>query len=157
MLGPSNQSRDDLWYTTLLALMRVGHQALHVRLQQRNKGVVEITEQSLEEQRKRNYFFLPEAFSTSTNLTLNKQNLRGLNLSFPLRSSRERNSINWLMNTGSEKWSKMIFSRCWDTNRKKISSMMLYNVIGLLPLVTHLCHFLSGEALFGLVLQGCIN
>lgn len=28
--------------------MRVGHQALHVRLQQRNKGVVEITEQSLE-------------------------------------------------------------------------------------------------------------
>lgn len=46
------------------------------------------------------------------NLTLNKQNLRGLNLSLPFRSSRERNSMNWLMNTGSEKWSKMICSRC---------------------------------------------
>lgn len=51
-------------------------------------------------------------FCMKHDLTLNKQNLRGLNLSFPLRSSRERNSMNWLMNTGSEKWSKMICSRC---------------------------------------------
>lgn len=65
MLAPSNQPRDDLWYTTLLALMRVGHQALHVRLQQRNKSVVEITEQSLEEWGKKIYFFLLEAFSAS--------------------------------------------------------------------------------------------
>lgn len=54
------------------------------------------------------------------NLTLNKQNLRGLNLSLPFRSSRDRNSMNWFMNTGSEKWSKVICSR-WETKRVKIT------------------------------------
>lgn len=37
--------------------MRVGHKALHVRLQQRNKGVGEITEQSLEGGGQRIFFF----------------------------------------------------------------------------------------------------
>lgn len=134
MLAPSNEPRDDLWYATLLALMRVGHQALHVRLQQRNKGVVEITEQSLEEWGKSSFIFIFPTYgifrisTTPTNLTLNKQNLRGLNLSFPLRSSKERNSMNWLMNTGSEKWSKMIFSRCRDENGNIISIWMLFHL-----------------------------
>lgn len=57
MLASSNQPGDDLGYTTLLALMRVGHKALHVRLQQRNKGVGEITEQSLEGGGQRIFFF----------------------------------------------------------------------------------------------------
>lgn len=42
--------------------MCVGHQALHVRFQQGNKGVVEITEQSLEEQGKRFFFFFLKHF-----------------------------------------------------------------------------------------------
>lgn len=52
MLAASDQSRDDLCNTTLLALVRVGHQALHVWPQQRKKGIAEIAEQSLEEQEK---------------------------------------------------------------------------------------------------------
>lgn len=59
MLASSNQPRDDLRYTTLLALMRVGHKALHVRLQERNKGVGEISEQSLEGGGQRFFFFPP--------------------------------------------------------------------------------------------------
>lgn len=111
----------------------------------------------------REFFFFPTwsaiciSTPTPTNLTLNKQNLRGLNLSLPLRSSRERNSMNWLMKTGSEKWSKMIFSRCWDRNVKMISCLMGHSITRLLWLGTYLCHFLSGQALFGLLLQGCIH
>lgn len=46
----------------------------------------------------------------SWNCTLKRQKRRGLKLSFPLRSSRERNSISWSINSGSEKYSKTIFS-----------------------------------------------
>lgn len=50
------------------------------------------------------------------NCTLKRQKRRGLKLSFPFRSSRERNSISWSINSGSEKYSKMIFSP-WATHK----------------------------------------
>lgn len=53
----------------------------------------------------------------SLNWTLKRQKRRGLKLSFPFRSSRERNSISWSMNSGSEKYSKMIFSP-WATHKQ---------------------------------------
>lgn len=52
VLATSDQSRDDLRNTALLALVGVGHQALHVRPQQGKKGIAKVTEQSLEEQEK---------------------------------------------------------------------------------------------------------
>lgn len=52
VLAASDQSRDDLRDTTLLALVGVGHQALHVRPQQRKKGIAEVAEQSLAEREK---------------------------------------------------------------------------------------------------------
>lgn len=57
-----------------------------------------------------------EQFSDWTLLTLKRQNLRGLNLSFPFLSSKDKNFINCSTNFGSEKWSYIICSAC---NRKK--------------------------------------
>lgn len=79
--------------------MGVCYQALHVWLQQRQEGVAEIAEQTLETEKKKCFFFF-FIFSLKLKallrnvLTLNKQNLRVLNLSLPFRSSRERNSMN---------------------------------------------------------------
>lgn len=47
MLAAPDQARDDLRHATLLALVRVGHQPLHVRPQQREEGVAEVAEQAL--------------------------------------------------------------------------------------------------------------
>ncbi len=59
MFAASDQSRDDLCDTALLALVGVGHQAFHVWPQQRQKGIVEIAEQSLWEQTGRVNVFSP--------------------------------------------------------------------------------------------------
>jgi len=48
VLAASDQSRHDLGHTALLALMGVGHEALHVWPQQGKEDVAEIAEQSLE-------------------------------------------------------------------------------------------------------------
>lgn len=53
MLGASDQSRDDLRDTTLLALMGVSHQALHVCPQKRKEVVTKIAEQSLKKKKKK--------------------------------------------------------------------------------------------------------
>lgn len=146
MLAAPDQPRDDLCDTTLLALVWISHQSLHVRPQQREKGITEIAKQSLKEWGKDTliYFFICQLWSACINdlnlrnLTLNKQNLRGLNLSLPLRSSRERNSMNWLMNTGSMKWSKMICSLC--ENIKSIFNIVV-NILHF-----HICFVYSHSA-----------
>lgn len=51
------------------------------------------------------------------NCTVKRQKRRGLKLSFPFRSSRERNSTSRSINSGSEKYSKMIFSP-WVTHKQ---------------------------------------
>lgn len=63
-----------------------------------------------------------EQFSDWTLLTLKRQNLRGLNLSFPFLSSKDKNFINCSTNLGSEKWSYIICSSC---NRKKNKGLAL--------------------------------
>lgn len=52
VFAASDQARDQLGHTALLALVGVGHQALHVRSQHGDEGVAEVAEQSLEEQQK---------------------------------------------------------------------------------------------------------
>lgn len=47
MFAATDQSSDDLGHAALLALMGVGHQALHVRLQQGQERVIEVPEKSL--------------------------------------------------------------------------------------------------------------
>lgn len=49
MLAAPDQPGDDLGHAALLALVRVGHQPLHVRPQQGEEGVVEIAKQPLTE------------------------------------------------------------------------------------------------------------
>ena len=104
---------------------------------------------------------------TKWGLTLKRQNLRGLNLSLPLRSSRERNSISWAMNTGSEKWSKMICSRCHEREQKDVTvsegGRMFYvekdgnikHACGIhhLAHASNLVHLLSGQVLLWLFLR----
>lgn len=141
MLAAPDQARDDLGHAALLALVRVGHQPLHVRPQQREEGVVEISKQALMGKRRIGESLALAGRATQTSeellLTLNRQNLRGLNLSLPLRSSSERNSMNWLMNSGSVKWSKMICSLCGRT-RSALSKLLFLQLVTTIKSL-HLC------------------
>lgn len=65
--------------------------------------------------------------------------------------------MNWLMNTGSEKWSKMICSHCEEERKIKVLHlhMILHHcVCYIFPRLVcmHLGHFLSGQVLRGLLL-----
>lgn len=62
----------------------------------------------------------------SSKRTLKRQKCCGLKLSFPFRSSKERNATSWSINSGSEKYSKMIF---WPWVTQKDTS----NLITLIP------------------------
>lgn len=78
MLAASDQPGDDLCNTALLALVGVGHQALHVWPQQGKKDVSEIAEQSLERAGEGNRFIsLPADFSCFNpfNTTLSESHL----------------------------------------------------------------------------------
>ena len=47
MLAAPDEAGDDLCHAALLALVGVGHQALHVRPQHGHEGVAEVPEQAL--------------------------------------------------------------------------------------------------------------
>lgn len=56
VLAASYESRDDLSYAPLFALVRICHQTFHVWLQDGQKGVAKITEQSLKVKKVKIYF-----------------------------------------------------------------------------------------------------
>lgn len=96
----------------------------------------------------------------SLNCTLKRQKRRGLKLSFPFRSSRERNSISWSINSGSEKYSKMIFSP-WVTHKQTPHVITLRRQRETLfrawySVSTHLAHLFVRQVIFWL-LRSCMD
>lgn len=95
----------------------------------------------------------------SLNCTLKRQKRRGLKLSFPFRSSRERNSISWSINSGSEKYSKMIFSP-WVAHKQtpNVIIVILRHQWEILCVVRyeHLTHLLVRQVIFWLF-RSCMD